>query len=273
MPDVSAYLNRIMYNGPLRPDLATLNAIVLCHAQAIPFENLDQLTGRLVSLDGDALEAKLVHGRRGGYCFEHGHLLRQVLQAIGFGVTGLEGRVRWGRPAGGEPPGRGHMLLMVDLEDGPSIVDVGFGNLTLTAALTLRAGVQQTPHGRFRLVRCGGEYLLEADTGRGWSGVYTFDLRPASRADYDVSNWYLCTHPASLFTTRLMGARATADGRMTLNDFRFRVRRNDGYLTERRLAGAEEIMSVLRNELLIDLADIPGLESALDQLTAEGGVR
>ncbi len=37
-------------------------------------------------------------------------------------------------------PPRGHMLLLVELAEGPHIVDVGFGGLTLTGVLALEPG-------------------------------------------------------------------------------------------------------------------------------------
>ena len=69
--DLPAYLERIGHVGPTAPTLATLAALVKAHAAAIPFENLDPLIGRTPALDLAGLQRKLVHGGRGGYCFEH----------------------------------------------------------------------------------------------------------------------------------------------------------------------------------------------------------
>jgi N-hydroxyarylamine O-acetyltransferase len=68
--DLDAYFARIGFDGPRAPTLATLNAIVHAHVKAIPFENLDVLLGLPIDLAPAALEQKLIHGRRGGYCFE-----------------------------------------------------------------------------------------------------------------------------------------------------------------------------------------------------------
>jgi arylamine N-acetyltransferase len=92
--DLGAYFRRIGYEGPAAPDLATLRAIQRRQVGAIPFENLDPLTGRPVRLDLPSLEAKLVQGRRGGYCFELNSLLKAALEALGFAVIGLAARVR-----------------------------------------------------------------------------------------------------------------------------------------------------------------------------------
>ena len=51
--------------------------------QVIAFENLDPLLKRPVKLDAASLEAKLVKGGRGGYCFEQNLLFGHVLRALG----------------------------------------------------------------------------------------------------------------------------------------------------------------------------------------------
>ena len=93
--DLDAYLARIGYDGLRTATLETLTALHALHPSAIPFENLDVLLGRPINLDLPALEAKLVHGGRGGYCFEHNTLMAAALQALGFKVTGLAARVQW----------------------------------------------------------------------------------------------------------------------------------------------------------------------------------
>src|ERR1700744_6304506 len=82
------YLARIGYSGPVAADLATLKALQTFHLDAIPFEAIDPLLRRPVKLDLASIQAKLVDGNRGGYCYEHNLLLRAALQAIGFKVTG-----------------------------------------------------------------------------------------------------------------------------------------------------------------------------------------
>src|SRR5690606_6183767 len=114
----------------------TLAAIHVAHPAAMPFENLDPFLGRAVALDLATLEAKLIHGRRGGYCYEQNLLLMQVLRALGFRVGGLAARVLWNRPKDALTP-RTHMLLRIDLDGRTWLADVGFGGLTQTAPLLL----------------------------------------------------------------------------------------------------------------------------------------
>ena len=57
--DIDAYFARILYTGPREPTLDTLQRLVLAHATSIPFENLDVLNGRGISLaDEDVAGAR-----------------------------------------------------------------------------------------------------------------------------------------------------------------------------------------------------------------------
>ena len=65
MLDQAAYLARIDYKGPLEPTLETLKGLQFAHVSAIPFENLDIMLGKTISLDLPHLEAKLVKATAG----------------------------------------------------------------------------------------------------------------------------------------------------------------------------------------------------------------
>ncbi|MBW0117666.1 arylamine N-acetyltransferase family protein, partial [Pseudonocardia abyssalis] len=212
------YFARIGLPAPDRPDLAGLRAIVAAHTRTIPFENLDPFTGRDVDISPTAVTAKLVDGGRGGYCFEHNTLLRSVLDGLGYSVTGLAARVVWGSPPGAPPSAQTHMLLRVDLPEGPHLVDVGFGGQTLTGVLAVVAeDTQETPHEPFRLHldRAGdGEiHEMQARIGDEWRPMYRFEPRTAPEIDFEVGNWYVSRHPRSGFVTGLAAGRAAPDRR------------------------------------------------------------
>lgn len=145
--NLDAYLERIGYKGPQSATPGTLEAVHALHPAAIAFENLSPLLGSPVMLDADSLQAKLVAGRRGGWCFEQNTLFRHALEALGFSVTSLAARVVWNAPTGAPIGPRSHMLLLVDLKGLPWIADVGFGGNVLTAPLRLEPhSVQPTPN-------------------------------------------------------------------------------------------------------------------------------
>ena len=119
--DVAAYFDRIGYQGPAEPTVETVHALVAAHNRSIPFENLDPLLGIPVAdLSAAALSDKLVHRRRGGYCYEHNGLMGYVLDELGFGVERLAGRVVWMNPDG-PLPAQTHQVLSVTVPgvDGP----------------------------------------------------------------------------------------------------------------------------------------------------------
>lgn len=118
-----AYFTRLNSPALMSPTLDTLSALHLAHNCAIPFENLDVLLPREIQLDESALEEKLLHARRGGYCFEQNGLFERALREIGFNVRSLLGRVILTHPS--HLPPRTHRLLLVDVEGERWIADVG----------------------------------------------------------------------------------------------------------------------------------------------------
>src|SRR5690349_17132119 len=135
MVDLDAYFARIGYAGPRDASLATLRALHALHPATIPFEAIDCLLDRGIDISPTAVDAKLIHGRRGGYCFEHNSLFTRVLTALGFEVEGYAARVRWNAPPDAPAQPRTHHVLKVRAEGQDWFVDVGFGGCVLTAPL------------------------------------------------------------------------------------------------------------------------------------------
>jgi N-hydroxyarylamine O-acetyltransferase len=244
---LDAYLERIGLSGSSRaPDLA---AVHRAHAVAIPFENLDPHRGVPVSLDPEALVGKLVHGRRGGYCFEQNLLLAAALRALGASVELMLARVRLDRPPGRVSP-RTHLVLRVTIDGGPWLADVGFGNGTLLEPLPFGPGAVHEQSGwRFRLVAEGRAHVVQAERDGDWTDLYEFLPEPVPLIDLETSNWFTATHPRSPFVTGLIVAAQHADGRrVMLSDW-------DGLALVRHTPGERAVTA-------IDRSQIPGLLAA-----------
>ena len=123
-PDLDAYFARIGYRGPREATLDVLKQLHALHPRAIAFENLDSFLGRPVRLDLASLEQKLVHARRGGYCFEQNTLFWKVLTALGFSVTGLAARVLWNQPEDSEGPNRAFQTSLLANNESQSAVSL-----------------------------------------------------------------------------------------------------------------------------------------------------
>ncbi len=250
--DLGAYRRRIGHDGPFAPDLGTLGTILAAHAAAIPFENLDPLLARPVSLELPALTAKLLGSRRGGYCFEQNTLLAAALETIGFRVTRLAARVRWMRPKEQPEGPRTHMLLRVDLGGDVFIADAGFGGHTLAGPVRLAPGREQAlPESRVRVLPAPDGFLLQAALPAGWTDLYRFTLEPHSVQDYAVANWFTATHPSALFTTNLLAERLTPQSRDMLFNRALTRRLADGSVRARTLADGAELGAVLEDVFAI----------------------
>ena len=244
--DLDAYFARISYGGVARADLETLSAIHEHHTAAIPFENLNPLMGLPVLLDLDALQAKLIGQRRGGYCFEQNAILKAALEAIGFSVTGLGARVRWMAPPERPVGPRSHMTLRVDLVDGPYLADVGFGGHMLAHPIRLAPGMEQEQAtATLRLVEADGAMTLQTRFATGWQEMYRFTSEAQFSADYMVSNWFTSTHPTSIFTNGLLAERLTPAVRYSLFNRRLTERWADGRVVERALLDGDDLGDVL----------------------------
>ena len=253
--DLDAYLARIGYDGPRAATPQVLADLHRLHPQAIAFENLDPFLGRPVRLDVASLQAKLVAGRRGGYCFEHNLLFMHALAALGFEVTPLAARVLWEQPADALTP-LTHMLLHVRAGGRQWLADVGFGILTQTAPLRLEPGTEQpTPHETFRLVGGEPDLRVQALAGGAWRTLYRFDLSPQHETDRAAMNHYLSTHPDSRFVTGLMVARAVPGRRLGLSGNRLTEHVAGGGSTRRHIATPAELCEVLETAFGIALPD------------------
>ncbi len=243
--DLEAYFTRIGYTGPREPTLEVLTAIHQHHSRAIPFENLDVLLGRGINIEPAAIERKLVHDRRGGYCFEQNSLLRLVLTTLGFQVTPLIGRVRWQVPAE-TATGLTHVFLRVDFGERAYLADVGFGSRSLYAPLALEYDIEQT--GSFelrRLIRRGSLVVHQTPWETGWADVYQFALDPAPQVDFEIGNWFTSTHPQSRFKQNLVASIAGEGCRRVLLNREFITRRPDGDVEKHMIESPDELLAVL----------------------------
>ncbi len=264
--DLNAYFSRIGYSGDRAATLDTLQAIHRQHAQTIAFENLNSFLKQPVHLDLASVQQKLIYEGRGGYCFEQNSLLRSVLISLGFSVTNLAARVLWNLPEGKIPP-RSHHLLLVNIDTEQYIADVGFGGLTLTTPLRLTVDIEQsTSHEPFRLIGTDQAYIMQAYIGQEWKSLYSFDLQEQQISDYEVSNWYVSTHPSSRFVTSLMAARPASDCRYALLNNQLTVHDLEGRTERRILSTAGELRAVLEEVFCLRLGAIVNLDLALQQI-------
>jgi N-hydroxyarylamine O-acetyltransferase len=241
------YLTRVGFRGKVQPDLATLATIHAAHVDAIPFEGIDPLLSRPVKLDLASVQEKLLDRRRGGYCFEQNALFMAALEAIGFSVTGLGGRVRWMSPPDSPLGPKTHMLLRVDLSEGSYLADVGFGACVLDTPLQFKTDIEQrTAMGTYRLTEADGLFSLSAKQPSGWRTMYVFNLEPQIQSDYELGNWFTSTNASAPFLSTLIMERLGSDKRYKPVNRRLTIEARDGEIVaERSIGSADELGQIL----------------------------
>ncbi len=281
MIDLDAYLRRIDWQGPVRPDLATLAGLLDAHMRAIPFENFDVLLGLGIPLDLPALEAKLVRARRGGYCFEHATLFAAVLEAAGFEVTRHLARVLLFRPR--DEAARTHMFVAVEIDGARYAADPGFGGLGARVPVPVPVGgtgvgdASGMPHGgdgagaggrvvadgiahAFALE--GGEWVLHAEVDGRDQPCWVSPMTRETPLDIEMANHFTATWPQSAFRERLMLRALTPRGRVSVMNREVTIREGEGGArAERRfeLADRHALRELVARDFGFDLPQIATL--------------
>lgn len=238
--EVDEYLERIVYAGPREPSVGVVRALHRAHLYAVPFENLSIRRGEGVVLDEAALFEKIVRRRRGGFCYELNGLFSALLQALGFRVAQVAGRV------GVDGIPFDHMALLVELEE-PLLADVGFGDSFLAPLRLASRDPQDGGDGRrYRIgdVEVGG-LLLSRERDGAWERQYAFTLETWPLSAYAGGCRYHSTSPRSHFTQKTVVSRATETGRVTLSNRRLIVT-DGGVRRETELADDAAVADALR---------------------------
>ncbi len=229
-----AYLARL---GLAEPP-ATLAELHVAHLLAVPFENLDIVAGREISIEPDEIWDKIVARRRGGFCYELNGLFARLLEALGYTVTLLSAQVI--HADGRESHEYDHLVLRVDLDE-PWLLDVGYGDC-FREPMPLRPDSEFVDSlGRTYRLRVEGDVWEMSDAER----QYHFTLSPRGLPEFEpMCRWQQTESP--WFTGHRMCTIATPDGRVTLLDARL-ITTTGGERTEREIDEAEvpELLATL----------------------------
>jgi N-hydroxyarylamine O-acetyltransferase len=212
--DLPAYLGRIGYSGPTKPDLATLGGLLAAHMNAIPFENIDVLLGRPIRLDIEALQKKIVTDRRGGYCFEQAALFLAALRALGFDASPRTARVILVLKPDAAP--RGHMYLTIRLPEGEFVADPGLGGMGCRTPIPLDGTPVREGDEAYAIETDGRRRLLRVESPERLVDAWIAGFDEDNWIDFEVANHWFSTHPASPMVNRVMLRTMIPGGRLTV---------------------------------------------------------
>ena len=222
------------------------------HVAAIPFENLDVQLGRPTSRALPDIFAKLVTGRRGGWCYEQNALLGWALEQLGFAVTPLAGGVM--RVANGDAALGNHLALLVEL-DGPWLVDAGFGG-SLASPLRLAEGTYRHAPYDLSLAQLADGYWRYEESVDGKPFSFDFRAVAAEQALLDAHHARLQVAPDSPFVQNLVVQRRMGDRHLSLRG-RVLIETNpEGRIMEILLPDADALVETLRARFGLDVPEI-----------------
>jgi N-hydroxyarylamine O-acetyltransferase len=207
--------------------------------------------GGAVRLAPDALEAKMVRRRRGGYCFEQNALFASALRAIGFQLDTCEARVRQGT-AGALLP-RTHMVLIVRCEGHELLADVGFGGDGLVEPIPVDGSVHEQAGMSFRVVRDGSLRLLQRQAAAQWEDLFVVLPDPVYPVDFEMANWFTSTYTRSPFLLHVTAQRITEGTRHILRNLTYTTVR--GLEVSTREISRAELIPLLRETFGLDVPD------------------
>lgn len=247
---LAAYFARIGFTGKAQPDLATLEALHTAHHATIPFENLDVQLGRPPTLEPDAAFDKLVHRRRGGWCYEQNGLLGRALAAIGFDVTRMSGGVL--RQLRGDMAMGSHLCLKVTLER-DYLADVGFGG-GVGKPVPIAAGKHESDPIPFALNEAeDGYWRLVIDLG---STPMSYDFRsePADEATLEQFCYWQGNDPDSVFVQNLVVQQRKAGEHVMLRGKVLTCTTAQGQQVSE-LGSADELVATLSKRFALDIPE------------------
>jgi N-hydroxyarylamine O-acetyltransferase len=256
MLDLDAYFARIEWGGTTQPTFETLAGLLRAHMRHVPFENLDVLLGRSIRLDIEGLQSKLVHARRGGYCFEHATLFAAVLEALGFAPVRHSARVVLRVPRTASP--RTHMFLTLALPEGTFVADPGFGSFAPDLPVPLGAATDARAGNSHSFTRDGPYWTLRAHTDGNVVDCWVSTLEADNSVDFDVASHYTSTHAASAFVNNIMLRALSGDARVSVMNREVTVREG-GAVRTLQLADRAALRALLAEHFGIDLPEVATL--------------
>ncbi|MCA1371351.1 arylamine N-acetyltransferase [Bradyrhizobium sp. BRP14] len=259
---LDAYLARIGVDRPSSLDLHSLSRLHRAHLMTFTWEALDAFMGWPSSVTPASAFAKMVEGRRGGWCYEMNGLFGAALVALGFRVTRLCGGVD--REKLGDIAIGNHLTLRVDL-DRAYLAEVGVAD-AIIEPVPLAVGPINQRGFDFSIRRTEDGWLRFNNHVHGIARSFDFRADHSDEAAMAATQGWLMQDPRSPFTNALAVLRHVADGYIALQNDRLRMV-TPVSVSEHRITSAAHLAGTF--ESVFDL-DIPQPGHVWDKIQSIG---
>ena len=249
---LDTYLAKIGVDRPASLDIESLSRLHRAHLMAFTWEAMDAFMGWPCTIAPAAAFAKMVEGKRGGWCYEMNGLFGAALAALGFTVTRLCSGVD--REIMGDLVIGNHLALRVDL-DRPYIADVGLGD-AIVEPVPLAVGPISQRGFEFSIAPTTDGWLRFKNHARGMA--HSFDFRPdySDEAAMAATLGWLTQDPGSPFTNALALILHTADGYVALKNDCLRSVTADS-VSEQPITSADHLADTFKTVFNIEVPE-PG---------------
>ena len=195
--EIDMYMKRLGLQRRAEPDLEFLTELQRRHISTIPFENLDIIAGRPVSLDRERLFEKIIVNKRGGVCSELNTLYNWLLASLGYEVVSYSSRIiAKTRPI----QARSHRIIAVTIGEDRYLTDVGFNYEHHRIPIKLEEGLEQSDgECRYKMTKDGffGWLMWQERPGLGWRKKIGFPEDPCIDQDFAAATFFAENHKDS----------------------------------------------------------------------------
>jgi N-hydroxyarylamine O-acetyltransferase len=219
MSFVEDYLRRVDYQSSCAPTLQTLQHLTLHHTLSIPFETIDLVLKKPISLEIPMLFEKIVTSKRGGYCYELNLLFGELLKRLQFDVRYALAYLL--TSTGEVREDSVHLVLVVDLKD-LWLVDVSWcKGLVYPVNLSIQNEQPQFLN-QYRCVTTSETIeVWEKQPLGDWKQIYFVDLGPINMDLVYQRNVYHQRDATSEFYRTLVIVQALEEGFISLRNSEF----------------------------------------------------
>lgn len=247
--DLNAYLLRIGIDSNSQLSLKKLNQIHRQHLLSVPFENLDIHYKRRIKLDQDAIYNKIVHERRGGFCYELNTGLFLLLNSLGFQTSFGSAQIY---KDGAYSAEFDHMILFTLVNNQIYLCDVGFGDHFSQPKQMVLNSTQLDFNCYYRFETDPDDYwiLKKSTDNSAFFSVYKF--KPVAREfiEFIPRCDYQQDSENSVFRKQKLITQLTIEGRIALTDRVFKENTR-GIFTETPINSEDDFFLYLKEKFNI----------------------
>jgi len=249
---IQPYLKRINFKKLVDTSLNTLFELQKAHIKNVPFENLDIHYNKEIKLDVDTIYRKIVHNKRGGFCYELNGLFYSLLKTIGFNVKMISAKVHKKNDIYGKE--FDHLATIARVNNQDYLVDVGFGKFAFEP-LVMKMNVLLTDDfGKFQFNKFDENYfkINELVDGK-LIPQYIFKTIPRKLSNFEAMCTFHQTSSESHFTAKKVITIFTGKERVTLNDNLLKITTN-GKVDELHFKETKKFNELLKKYFNIEMA-------------------